>query len=328
MTLEPEPFGDVPAETNLTPQVKDAYFSMNQIPYLGRLRVGNFFVPYSLEQVTNDTNNIFLERSIPTQTVFAADREVGFAFYNSSQDERLTWTSGCFFDSISEGFKKRLDDNQGYRVSGRLTWLPYDNDQPKSRRLIHTGLGVLFTDDNDDRIRIRTRPQVSEGPRLIDSGLIKADSYTSGNVEGAIVLGRFAIQSEAFLGTVQMLSGQSPQLSGAYVHTSWFVTGESRSFERFGQHGAQFGRNAPFENFRFKQGEFRPGALELKSRWSHLDMNQLNAGQYNDLTVGFNWYWSDRTRWMFDWIHPITSSQTVYGPTVSDLLAMRFDFNW
>jgi hypothetical protein len=148
--------------------------------------------------------------------VFAADREVGFAFYNSSQDERLTWTTGCFFDSISEGFKKRLDDNQGYRVSGRLTWLPYDNDQPKSRRLIHTGLGVLFTDDNDDRIRIRTRPQVSEGPRLIDSGLIKADSYTSGNVEGAIVLGRFAIQSEAFLGTVQMprvLNSQVPMFT-------------------------------------------------------------------------------------------------------------------
>lgn len=88
MTLEPEPFGDIPAETNLTPQVKDAYFSMNEIPYLGRFRIGNFFVPYSLEQVTNDTNNIFLERSIPTQTVFAADREVGFAFYNCSQEDR------------------------------------------------------------------------------------------------------------------------------------------------------------------------------------------------------------------------------------------------
>lgn len=86
MTLEPEPFGEAVPEANLTPQVKDAYFTMNQIPYLGRFRVGNFFVPYSLEQVTNDTNNIFLERSIPTQTVFAADREVGFAFYNCSQD--------------------------------------------------------------------------------------------------------------------------------------------------------------------------------------------------------------------------------------------------
>ena len=328
MTLEPEPFGDALPEANLTPQVKDAYFTMNEIPYLGRFRVGNFFVPYSLEQVTNDTNNIFLERSIPTQTVFAADREVGFAFYNSSQDERLTWSTGCFIDSISEGFKKRLDDNQGYRVSGRLTWLPYDNDQPKARRLVHTGLGVLFTDDSDDRMRIRTRPQVSEGPRLIDSGVLRADSMTSGNLEGAIVMGRFTVQSEAFLGSVQMLDGENPTLSGAYVHTSWFITGESRVFDRFGQHGAQFGRNAPRANFRFKRGEFQPGALELKARWSHLDLNPLQAGQYDDLTVGLNWYWSDRTRWMFDWIHPITTEQTLYGATESDLLAMRFDFNW
>lgn len=195
MTLEPEPFGDSLPEANLTPHVKDAYFTMNEIPYLGRFRVGNFFVPYSLEQVTNDTNNIFLERSIPTQTVFAADREVGFAFYNCSQDERLTWSTGCFIDSISEGFKKRLDDNQGYRVSGRLTWLPYDNDQPKGRRLVHTGLGVLFTDDSDDRMRIRTRPQVSEGPRLIDSGVLRADSMTSGNLEGAIGRGGCSIGS-------------------------------------------------------------------------------------------------------------------------------------
>ena len=117
-------------------------------------------------------------------------------------------------------------------------------------------------------------------------------------------------------------------MSGAYVHTSWFITGESRVFDRFGQHGAQFGRNAPRENFRFKRGEFQPGALELKARWSHLDMNPLQAGQYDDLTVGVNWYWSDRTRWMFDWIHPITTEQTLYGATESDLLAMRFDFNW
>lgn len=328
MTLEPEPLADTPIEGNPTPQVKDAYFSVNEIPYLGRFRIGNFFVPYSLEQVTNDTNNIFLERSIPTQTIFAADREVGFAFYNSSQDERLTWTTGCFIDSISEGYKKRLDDNQGYRLSGRLTWLPYDNNQPKSRRLLHTGIGVLYSDDSDNRVRFRTRPHISEGPRLIDSKMISADSYTSGNLESAIVLGRFALQSEAFLGTIQKTNGDNPALSGAYVHASWFVTGESRIFERFGQHGPQFGRNVPFKNFRWKSGEFQPGALELKTRWSHLNMNQLNAGEYNDLTVGLNWYWSDRTRWMFDWIHPITSADTIYGPTVSDLLGMRFDFNW
>jgi hypothetical protein len=31
---------------------------------------------------------------------------------------------------------------------------------------------------------------------------------------------------------------------------------------------------------------------------------------------------------MFDWIHPMTSTQTVFGATKSDLIAMRFDVNW
>ena len=126
MTLEPETVGETqPLGTVSSPDVKDAYLSINEIPGLGRFRIGNFFVPFSLEQVTNDTNNIFMERSIPSQGVFAADREVGMALYNSTEDQYVTWTSGIFLDSISEGLKERIDDNQGYRVSGRLTWLPY-----------------------------------------------------------------------------------------------------------------------------------------------------------------------------------------------------------
>lgn len=46
------------------------------------------------------------------------------------------------------------------------------------------------------------------------------------------------------------------------------------------------------------------------------------------MTVGFNWYWNDRTRVMFDWIHPMTSSQAVFGKANADILAMRFDWNW
>lgn len=176
----------------------------------------------------------------------------------------------------------RIDDNQGLRLSGRLTWLPYYDKQAKGRRLVHTGIAVLHTDDYDDRVRIRTRPQISEGPRLLDSGTLLADRYTTGGLERAVVYENFAIQSEAFLGNSDMLDGSNQSLSGAYVHASW----------------------------------------------SHLDMNQLRAGQYNDLTLGLNWYWSERTRWMFDWIHPITSDTAIYGATKSDILATRFDFNW
>lgn len=328
MTLEPESQGESPIGQVTSPEVKDAYFSMNEIPLLGRMRVGNFFVPFSLEQVTNDTNNIFMERSIPTQGVFAADREVGVAFYNCNDAKSVTWSSGFFLDSISESLKERLDDNQGCRLSGRLTWLPYYDEASNGRYLVHTGLGVLYTNDQDKRVRFRARPQIREGTRIIDSGVLSADEYTTGNVESAIVWGRFTVQSEAFLCGVHQLDGSTNQVNGAYLHTSYFLTGENRSFERFGQHGAQFSRNVPKTNFSLTRKGCGWGAWEAKARWSHLDLNDVNAGQYNDFTFGLNWYWSDRTRMMFDWIHPITSQRTVFGATNSDILASRFDFNW
>jgi phosphate-selective porin len=108
---------------------------------------------------------------------------------------------------------------------------------------------------------------------------------------------------------------------------SYFITGENRIFERFGQHGAQFGRNVPYSNFFHVHGCCAPGAWEAKARYSYLDLNNLNAGQYNDVTTGFNWYWSDRTRVMFDYIHPITTN-AVFGDANADILAVRFDWNW
>lgn len=346
MSLEPATFGDTPATGfNYTPDIKDAYLSMNEIPWLGRFRIGNFFVPFSLEQVTNDTMNIFMERSIPTQGVFAVDRQVGVALYNVNDAQNFTWTFGTFFDGINQSSKKKIDDNQGYRVSGRVTWLPYYDEPSNGRYLVHLGAGALYTEDNGTGVRFRTRPQIHEGPRLIDSGLLdgvsassgglKANATATGNLELAVVWGSATIQSEAFISSVNLTNGNR-NVSGAYAHLSYFLTGENRIYERFGQHGAQFGRNTPYTNFFWVAGGHGWGAWEAKARWSYLDLSKLDhvgggvkyGGQYNDLTVGLNWYWSDRTRVMFDWIHPITSAATTFGATQSDLLAMRFDFNW
>jgi phosphate-selective porin len=99
-------------------------------------------------------------------------------------------------------------------------------------------------------------------------------------------------------------------------------------YERYGQHGSQFGRNRPFRNFSVKRGAMQPGAWELKTRWSHLDLDNFQRGTYNDFTLGVNWYWSDRVRMMFDWIRPYTSESTVVGKTDSDILGLRWDVNW
>ena len=214
------------------------------------------------------------------------------------------------------------------RLSVRATWLPFYDEASKGRYLWHTGVGILYTDDQDGRVRFRSRPQIHEGPRIIDSGIVLADEYTTGNIESAIVYGPLSIQSEAFVSSVDQRRGDRAEIGGAYVYLSYFLTGENRIFERFGQHGAQFGRNVPNQNLFLKPGCFGTGAWEFKTRWSYLDLNNLDGGQYNDLTVGFNWYWTDRTRVMFDWIHPITTQDSIYGATTSDIIAMRFDWNW
>jgi phosphate-selective porin OprO/OprP len=336
MTLEPPTIGTTVNPVPVlgtpigTPLVKDAYFSINEIPLIGRWRIGNFFVPFGLEQVTNDTFNVFLERSIPTENIFTASRQVGMATYNCTDDKNITWSTGLFFDSGGdvEFQKKRINDNQGVRASGRVTWLPYYDEPSNGRYLVHTGAGVLYTKDQDQIVRFAARPQIHEGPRLIDSGNILADEYTTGNLEFAAVMGPVTIQSEAYISNVNRLTGSNVAVGGAYLHASYFLTGENRIYERFGQHGAQFGRNAPYSNVFFVPGAFSLGAWELKARWSYLDLDPLNRGQYNDFTFGFNWYWSDRTRMMFDWIHPMTTSQTTFGAHNSDILAMRWDFNW
>src|SRR5262245_30267147 len=333
MDFEPES-GDGVA-TPVT-DVKDAYLSINELPILfNRWRIGNFFVPFSLEQVTNDTMNIFLERSIPTQNIFSADREVGMALYGVSDDLNKTWTFGCFFDRISESLKEKIDDNQGTRLSGRVTWLPYYDELSNGRYLVHTGMGILYTQEFDNIALFRARPQIHEGPFLVDSGPLLSTSHTTGNIELATVWGPFSVQSEMFLCQVDMLTGQKVMLNGAYVYGSYFLTGENRIYERFGQHGAQFARNVPFTNFFLVPGCVGSGAWEAKVRMSYLDLNDVplnqaanNAGQYQDITVGFNWYWSDRIRVMCDWIHPWTTANARFGSTSSDILGLRFDFNW
>jgi phosphate-selective porin OprO/OprP len=308
--------------------VKDAYLTMNEVAVVQRVRVGSFFVPYSLEQVTNDTNNIFLERSIPAQNGFVGDREVGVATYGINDAQNVTWSFGAFFDSISESLKERIDDNQGYRLSGRLTWLPYYEEPSKGRYLIHTGIGVLYTDDQDDVLRVRARPQIHEGPFLIDSGNLAATTCTNANVELATVWGPFSVQSELFVSSVDRIAGDAVNFYGGYVYASYFLTGEHRIYERFGQHGAQFGRNVPFTNFFLVPGCFGSGAWEAKVRTSYLDLSEVDRGRYNDLTLGLNWYWTERIRVMFDWIHPWTSTVTPFGATSSDIVGTRFDFNW
>jgi phosphate-selective porin OprO/OprP len=308
--------------------IKDMWLGMSELPGRSYVRFGNFFVPFSLEALTSSSNVMFMERSIPSAGVFSPDREVGAAWYTSSSDERMTLASGVFFDSINEGLKEKVDDNQGVRVGTRWTWTPFYDEPSGGRYMTHVGAGIVYTNDGDGLVRFRTRPSIHEGPRVIDTGIMAAESFTVMNLEWARVAGPLCIQSEWFTTMVDRTVADDVTLFGSYLQASYFLTGENRVYEPIGRHYGHFGRVKPHTNFWLVPGCRGIGAWEPKIRWSWLDFTDVDEGQYHDLTVGVNWYWTDRTRWMFEWIHPWTTAQTPFGTTSSNLLATRLDFTF
>lgn len=98
-----------------------------------------------------------------------------------------------------------------------------------------TGM-ALHTQDQDGLVQFRARPQVNLGPPLIDSGLLKANRYTIGNLEYAQVWGaaqhelstpggatpRSNVDGHALL-ELQLGLGQQSLDPGLSLRREWFI---------------------------------------------------------------------------------------------------------
>ena len=245
--------------------------------------------------------------------------------------QNFTWTFGTFFDSISESLKERIDDNQGQRVSGRLTWLPYYDEPSNGRYLVHTGAGVLYTDDQDDiaplpRPAADSRRPVPDRHRRACRPASTRPATSSSPPSGD----RSRCRAKRFSRSVNQIAGDTDWVGGAYVYCSYFLTGENRIYERFGQHGAQFGRNVPYSNFFWVPGCCGPGAWEVKARWSNLTLNEARRGRIQRPHA--------RLQLVLERPHPHhvrldppgdqRRHRQPFGATDSDIIGMRFDFNF
>lgn len=72
------------------------------------------------------------------------------------------------------------------------------------------------------------------------------------------------------------------------------------------------------------------GAWEVAARSSSVNLNDHNvsSGQINDVMIGLNWYFAQRTHWMFNYIH--IHSQLVSDGVASsaDIYGVRFQVAW
>jgi len=291
--------------------LKDAYLGLTDFP-LGKLRMGHFKEPFSLDELTSSKYITFLERALPN--IFAPGRNMGFMLHNTSPEDRMTTAIGVFRNTDDYG--EDVDDG-GYNITGRITALPIYQD--KGAHLLHVGAAYSYRNP-DDSIRYRQRPEAHLTDRFVDTGSFAGDQVDLAGLEAAWVNGPLSLQGEYMLANADRLGGGSDvDFDGYYVQVSYFLTGEHRSYKTS---AGAFSRIKPKENYSAAGGS---GAWEAKARYSGLDLSDkdVTGGELDNISAGLNWYLNPNTKIMWDYVH---AEKDNIGE--ADMLMMRLQFDF
>jgi phosphate-selective porin OprO/OprP len=316
------------------PSFLDNWVAFHSVPLAGNVKVGHFFEPFSLERLTSNRFGTFMERSLAD--LFAPARNLGVSAYDTSEDERVTWAAGAF-RSISDNFGDDFGDNGGWAGTGRVSWLPWYDDESDGRYLLHVAAAYSFRSLAERSVTFREAPEirvsalgVGDIPPFVDTGSIPARSFQLFGAEAALVYGPLSVQSEYMYVPVDRIDGPNPTFQAMYVYGSYFLTGENRQYRRS---TGTFDRMSPKTNVLMPShapGAARGcGAWEVATRWSSINLTDsgISGGRLNDITLGVNWYLNPYTRIMWNYIHPILDKPT-FGTSTADIYAMRVQFDF
>lgn len=295
---------------------RDVFIALNDIPYVGQLKVGHFKEPFSLDELTGANYITFMERALPN--VFAPSRNVGIQLSNNHLDGRMSWAVGVFRETNDFG---SFADDGDYNVSARITGLPIYLEE--GRKLLH--VGAAYSHKNpDDSFRYRQRPETGLTPvRFVDTGNFRADDIDLIGLELAGVYGPFSLQGEYMWADVDTTFRGNADLDGYYLQASYFLTGEHRPYS---MSNGTFGAVKPKKNFKFTGEDRGWGGWELALRYSSLDLDDssLWGGEEDNITLGLNWYLNPATRIMFNYVHA-DIDHALYGGDLN-IFQTRFQF--
>ena len=273
---------------------RDAYIEWRELPF-GRLRLGQFREPFGLESHTGADYLTFAERSVISR--LEPRRATGVLALGEYAEQRGTWAVSVTRAADDQGLS--LGAGGDATVSARVTGLA--RAQADDTDLVHLGASVRIANPRDDRLQVALRPESFLAPTVLDSGATPIERALSYDAQLAWVRGPFSLQMEWTRTDAAAPAGPDPALEGAYVFASWFVTGESRAYNRA---KGSFGRVRPARPWNGRRGG--PGAWELAARYSFAELddvaNAADEDRLRSLTLGVNWYQTDNARIVFNYI--------------------------
>jgi phosphate-selective porin OprO/OprP len=201
--------------------------------------------------------------------------DAGIQIGKPAFDKRATWTMGLFTAGSSQDTG---DASKNYgRAISRLTGLPIfepDPGRPGSATFLHLGLSANVLYSASSSLRYRARPESHLAPYVLDTGGMVADRGVVAGAEAAWVNGPFSVQSEYLHSWVSEKNGETPGFDGVYASASWFLTGESRPYDR-------------------QKGCF--------SRVIPLNSADVRGGRMSMLMTGVNWYLHSHVKCRFEY---------------------------
>lgn len=266
--------------------LNEASLSSHNIPALGTVTFGQFQPPAGLELIGSSWNLTFMEPAPPLQALLPGT-EFGLRAGRPVGDERGTWALALFTRGVGASEFGNASLSDAGNVAGRLTWLAVDERTGGMPRLLHLGASatVQFADVGNQRYR--AQPGSRQAPFVIDTGEIDAQRSSTLALEAAWIDGPWSVQAEWMRTTVEPVGGGTLHFGGGYALVSWFVTGETRGYDR--RRGI-FTRLSPRQDFAFG-ADGGPGAVELALRLSQTDLSDgaVRGGRLRMGSAGVNW---------------------------------------
>lgn len=270
--------------------LRSAWVQSQPLRWIGRIRVGQQDVPFSMSNLTGIADRTFMETAAVVQAL-APPMRGGLTVGRPVLDERMTWALGVFTEGSNQDIGDASDSL--LRFAGRMTGLPVYEERAHGPRLLHLGASTSFVTSTGEDVRYRSRPESYLASFVVDTGDLEADAALLAGLELAWQEGPFSVEGEWLQTWLRGDVGGDESLGGFYAGVALTLTGESRPYDRA---SGYFGRLHPQAPFRF--GAPGWGALEVAGRvsWVDLDDGDVSGGRMGIATGALSWYPTDALR--------------------------------